>query len=106
MESHAISNRQLRASSEWNANHGPSRGRLHIKNYGGVAAWCAHRNDANQWLQVDLLRRHRITRVATQGRLGYSQWVTKYRLQYSDSGVSFQYYKELGEITDKVKLVT
>jgi len=37
--------------------------------------------------------------VATQGGSNYygdDQWVTKYKLQYSDDGVSFQYYKEQG----------
>ena len=38
-----------------------------------------------------------VTRVATQGRNGvdpYAQWVTEYRLQYSDDGVTFQLYKK------------
>ena len=39
-----------------------------------------------------------VTRLATQGRNGYSQWVTKYKLQYSDDGVNFQYYWEHGAI--------
>jgi len=40
-----------------------------------------------------------VTRVATQGRnAAYSQWVTKYKLQYSDDGVNFQYYQENGAI--------
>ena len=36
----------------------------------------------------------RITRVATQGRYSYDQWVTMYRLQYGDDGMTFQYYKD------------
>jgi len=47
----------------------------------------------------------KVTRVATQGRYSvYNQWVTKYKLQYSDDGVNFQYYKEQGQTTDKVIL--
>ena len=30
--------------------------------------------------------------------------MTKYKLQYSDDGVNFQYYKEQGQTTDKVIL--
>ena len=41
----------------------------------------------------------KVTRVATQGRnAAYIQWVTKYKLQYSDDGVNFQYYQENGAI--------
>ena len=36
----------------------------------------------------------RITRVATKGRYSYDQWVTMYRLQYGDDGMTFQYYKD------------
>lgn len=37
-----------------------------------------------------------MTRVATQGRNGYDQWVTKYRLQYSSEEENFQVYREPG----------
>ena len=51
-------------------------------------------------MQIDLGNQHtKVTRVATQGRnAAYSQWVTKYKLQYSDDGVNFQYYQENGAI--------
>ena len=72
-------------------------------------AWAAGRSDVNQWLQADLGSLQIVQVVATQGRnynenwqYGYhTQWVTKYKLQYSNDGVTFQYYKEQGEV--KVK---
>ena len=99
MENFAITDRQISAFSVWGA---ASQGRLHFQK-GGVA-WIAAVNDVNQWLQVDLGIQHtKVTRVATQGS-GYGvMLVTEYRLQYSDHGVNFQYYKE--QNTDKVKLV-
>ena len=103
MESGAITDLQLRASSEYNSWHSVLSGRLNVEYQAG--AWCAGTHDDNQWLQVDLLSRHRITGVATQGRTGsYGQWVTKYRLQYSDNGMNFQYYMEHGKTTHKVRL--
>lgn len=54
--------------------------------------WSAKRNDANQWLQVDFVDIATVKRVATQGRVEYSQWVTKYKLQYRNDGQSFQTY--------------
>lgn len=61
-------------------------------------------NSAEEWLQVDLRERTSVTRVAAQGRTCpyCCQWVSKYKLQYNDDGVTFQYYKEQGQITDKV----
>ena len=71
-------------------------------------AWTAATTDAEQWLQVDLGTEYsiaRVTRVKTQGRRGfYSQWVTKYKLQFSlDGGKTVQYYRDQGQTTDKVK---
>ncbi|CAH3188260.1 unnamed protein product, partial [Porites lobata] len=43
-----------------------------------------------------------LTRVATQGRTGSNEWVTKYKLQYSDDGMNFQFYKEHGDKSAKV----
>ena len=98
MESGAISDAQISASSQWDANHAAKQGRLHFRAVPGkVGSWCAGANDVNQWLQIDLGNQHtKVTRLATQGRNGYSQWVTKYKLQYSDDGVNFHYYWEHG----------
>ena len=100
METGAISDAQISASSEWDANHAAKQGRLHFQAVPGKAgSWSAKANNVNQWLQIDLGNQHtKVTRVATQGRNAYSQWVTKYKLQYSDDGVNFQYYRENGAI--------
>ena len=60
---------------------------------------------------MDLQNKHtKVTGVATQGRNynnlwsgPHHQWVTSYKLDYSDNGVSFLYYKEDGKATDKVR---
>ena len=101
-----ISNRQITASSQLDANHAAIQGRLHFKataNKGG--SWSAASNDSSQWLQVDLGSQHtKVTRVATQGRHDAAQWVTKYKLQYSNDGVSFHYYMEPRETGKKVRI--
>ena len=106
MQSGAITDGQITASSHFNANHGAIRGRLYMKQDGSkVGAWVAGTKNTNQWLQVDLGNQVTIvTRVATQGRNGYQymQWVAKYQLKYSQDGVNFQYYKEQGQTTVKV----
>ena len=105
MENGAISDGQISASSQLDSSHAVIQARLHFKATADKAgSWSARSNDVNQWLQVDLGSRHtKVTRVATQGRNDSLQWITKYKLQYSDDGVNFQYYKEQGQTADKVK---
>ncbi len=108
MESGLISDGQITASSEWDVNYAaPFQGRLHFHETSMKAgAWAAATLDANQWLQVDLGSSHfTVTRVSTQGRdeNEWLQWVSKYNLQYSDEEVNFQYYKEQGQLADKVE---
>ena len=100
-----ISDGQMSASSQWDDNHAASQGRLHLQAASGKGgSWTARRNDIHQWLQIDLgNQRTKVTRVATQGRNGQNQWVTKYRLQYGEDGEKFHYYSEQGENEDKVR---
>ena len=109
MENGAISDGQISASSEYGNNYAAHHGRLNFAESGSkMGAWTARQSDLNQWLQIDLLNnKTTVTRVATQGRnaVGHwiSQWVTKYKLQYSDDGVTFQYYKDEGQNNATVK---
>ena len=105
MESRAILDSQISASSEWASNHAAQQGRLHfVKTVYRTGAWSARSNDLNQWLQVDLLNTTRVSGVATQGRNGCpcDQWVTKYKLQYSEDGQAFKFYRRSGDISDTV----
>ena len=106
MENGAISDAQISASSQWDDNHGPHRARLNRKQEGNKkGAWSSLNNDIYQWLQVDLATYTTVTRIATQGRSDLNQWVTKYRLQYSEDGVNFHFYKALGQDSAMVRPV-
>ena len=96
VESGAISDGQMSASSQWDKNHAAPQGRLYFKAVPGRSgSWSAKDNDVSQWLQVDLGNpQTNVTALATQGRNDYLQWVTKYKVQYSGDGVSFQYFME------------
>ena len=103
MESGSISNTQISASSQQDDNLAPQRGRLNMKINGiKQGGWTPFKSDLNQWLQVNFGSYIRVTRVATQGREGYDQWVSKYSLQYRADGVTFKFYKELHENSAKV----
>ena len=100
MESGAISDGQVKASTEWDENHAAIQGRLHyLAKPGKAGSWSAEFNNLDQWLQIDLGNLNTtITGLATQGRNSYGQWVTKYKVQYSDNDANFQYYTEQGVI--------
>ena len=101
MESRAISDAQISASSQWYDNYAAEQGRLNFKarseKQGG---WSSQHRDQNQWLQADLGSSKKVTYLATQGRNAYSQWVTSYKVEYGNDGSSFQYFQEQG--ADKV----
>jgi len=111
MESGVISDARISASSAHPAHPAAHQGRLNFQETSVIpGAWVAATKDVNQWLQVDMGNQSTtVTRVATQGRHyssqwpygPHSQWVTKYKLQYSDDGVTFRYYREQGQTTDK-----
>ena len=93
MESGAIPDEQISASSIYDENHAAHQSRLNFQASEGIyGAWSARTADANQWLQIDLGSEHTVTRVGTQGRTDRAQWVTKYSLQYSIRGEELQYY--------------
>ena len=104
MENGEISERQITASSQLDASHAAIQGRLNLKateNKG--ASWSAVSNDPSQWFQVDLGSPNtKVTGVATQGSNHPPQWVTKYKLQFSNDGVNFHYYTDPRQIENKV----
>ncbi|XP_015766153.1 PREDICTED: discoidin, CUB and LCCL domain-containing protein 2-like isoform X2 [Acropora digitifera] len=114
MESGKILHQQITASSQWNALYAAHQGRLNFQEVveGGVlkksGSWSALIRDQNQWLQVDLLHQEIITSVATQGRnkhplwKTHKQWVNSYKLQYSNNGIDFEYYKDARQNSAKV----
>uniref|UniRef100_A0ABK0LNU2 Contactin associated protein family member 5B like 1 n=1 Tax=Rattus norvegicus TaxID=10116 RepID=A0ABK0LNU2_RAT len=64
----------------------------------GSGGWSPAVSNAHQWLQIDLGNRVEITAVATQGRYGSTDWVTSYRLMFSDTGHNWQQYKQKDSI--------
>lgn len=94
MQNRRIPNYAITASSSWDKNHGPYLGRLHFTARGRYqGAWSSRHNNRNQYFQVNFRRPTKITAVATQGRQNANQWVTQYRLSYSQDGLSWVFYK-------------
>ena len=98
MESGAITNDQITGSSQLREAYSWTRARLNLKGF-----WAARRNDANQWIQVDLRKIMTVKGVATQGGdASFLQCVIIYMLQYSNDGQTFSDYKEEGKTYPKV----
>ena len=57
---------------------------------GKTGAWSSRKNDKLQWIKVDLGEVERVTKVASQGRSDYAQWVTRYKVSYSAFGKEFK----------------
>lgn len=101
MQNRRIPNYAITASSMWDRNHGPYLGRLHFTARGSYqGAWTAKHNNRYQWFQVDFRRPTKVTSVLTQGRQNANQWVTQYRLAYSQDGLTWAYYK----LRDSIKV--
>jgi hypothetical protein len=83
MQSGAIPDERITASSMHSQNVAPARARLGTTKVGSLAgAWTAHINDTQPCIQVDLVNLTTVTRVATQGRSDRAEWVKTYSVQY------------------------
>ncbi|KAL9989534.1 hypothetical protein ACROYT_G004096 [Oculina patagonica] len=103
MESGAIADGQISASSEYGVGVSAIQARLNLKSNIKRGGWEPAIKNVHQWLQIDLLKQNtRVKGVATQGRNDNYHRVTKYKLQYSNDAVTFQYYKEQGQSQDKL----
>lgn len=100
MESRAISDSQISASTEFSDDYAAHQARLRVIEGG----WASLLKDNNQWLQVDLLRTTRVTGIATQGKNASQQWITEYKLEYGEDGQTFTFYIQNGDKSDTVRL--
>ena len=105
VEDGRITDSQLKASSEHDSNHGVTNARLNRPAQSGTTgAWSAKTNDANQWIQADLGFQQSVAGVMLQGRQDGPQWVTKFKVQYSDDGVNWKYVQQTNNQGEMVSL--
>ena len=74
MENGLISDAQIKASSEWDNNHGAERARLNWRKINlKRGAWSSRYNTLGQWLQVDLEKYTTVT-ASYPGLFALSEW--------------------------------
>ena len=101
MENRDLPDAQITASSEYDATHGPSNGRLNFKAGGGkTGAWSTKTNDVHQWLQVDLGQEMEVQAIQSQGRQDRHQSVKSYTVM---TGLPSQRMAKTGYVENTVK---
>uniref|UniRef100_A0A8C4W331 Contactin associated protein 1 n=1 Tax=Gopherus evgoodei TaxID=1825980 RepID=A0A8C4W331_9SAUR len=79
------------ASSRYNIFYSSSFARLHSD-----SGWSPDPSDKQPWLQIDLMQKHKINAVATQGTYNTYDWVTHYIVLYGDHPSSWKPFFQLG----------
>ncbi|EDO29729.1 predicted protein [Nematostella vectensis] len=93
MKNKVIPDGVISASTMWDNRHRPQRSRLDtVADSRGTGAWSSRVNDKNQWLQIAFGGITKITGIITQGRQDYDQWVTEYKVEYSENESDFTSY--------------
>lgn len=58
-----------------------------------LGAWCAANNNDQQYLQIDLGGMRKVTQIASQGRPASNDYVSSYKISYSQVGNSFEFHR-------------
>ncbi|XP_033126065.1 uncharacterized protein LOC117124048 [Anneissia japonica] len=91
MESYAIPDIHIQASSSKSSSQGPHRARLHMPSDGnGEAGWRANENNQEQWIQTNLGGVKIVTGVITQGMATKNKLVTAFEILISMDGESWR----------------
>ncbi|EDM08572.1 milk fat globule-EGF factor 8 protein, isoform CRA_a [Rattus norvegicus] len=106
LEGGAIADSQISASSVYMGfmglqRWGPELARLYRT--GIVNAWTASSYDSKPWIQVDFLRKMRVSGVMTQGasRAGRAEYLKTFKVAYSLDGRRFEFIQDESGTGDK-----
>ncbi|XP_068684537.1 lactadherin-like [Montipora foliosa] len=88
MESRAIQDSAVTASSTWDSRLQPWQARINNE-----LCWSAGTSVIGEWLQVDLGKDTAVTKVATQGRSTGGQWVKSYKILFSLDEANWNEYQ-------------
>ncbi|EDO35061.1 predicted protein, partial [Nematostella vectensis] len=90
-DSSMIPDHRFSATSQYNGNYPPSRGRLH-----SIYSWEPRAKSSSEYLQVDLGAVIVMCAVATQGNENWPEWSLAYSFKYSRDNVNWHIYQDNG----------
>ena len=97
---------RIRASSEYNSDHSVKGGQSNkIMENNHSSAWCASASDKNPWIEVSFPENYLITGVSIQGSGDCNQYVTKFRVLYSNDGINYLNFSEFEGNSDNTTVV-
>ncbi len=93
LENGQIPNSAMVSSSQYNQYYGPERARLREVTEGSfIGGWSPKAANTGEWIQFDLSKDTKVTRIAIQGRDNANWWTTSYSLSYRVNGGSYEPY--------------
>lgn len=93
LEAGQIPDSAIVASSQYNQYYGPERARLRKVTQGSlIGGWSPRSSNQGEWIQFDLGKNTKVTRVAIQGRDNANWWTTSYTLSYRVEGGNYEIY--------------
>uniref|UniRef100_UPI00398F6C85 coagulation factor V n=1 Tax=Pristiophorus japonicus TaxID=55135 RepID=UPI00398F6C85 len=105
MENRNITDDQITASSflmsYWWGSWQPSRARLDLR---GNNAWQSNKQNLNQWLQVNFLKKMKISGIITQGAKSFTtaMFVQTYAVHFSNNGEIWLPYTDQPNVDEKI----
>ncbi|XP_072041386.1 uncharacterized protein [Amphiura filiformis] len=101
VEDGRIIDSQITASTEYDSDdiyYGANNARLNrVEKKGTSGAWSAKISDGNQWIQAALDVPTWVTGVLIQGRHDHPQYVTQFKVQYSNDGKNWKFVQQLND---------
>ena len=93
LENGQIPDGAIVASSQYNQYYGPERARLRKVTQGSyIGGWAPKSSNKGEWIQFDLGKNTKVTRMAIQGRDNGNWWTTSYSLSYRVDEGSYEPY--------------
>ena len=93
LENGQIPSNAMVSSSQHNQYYGPERARLREVTEGSyIGGWSPKASNQGEWIQFDLGKDTKVTRIATQGRDNAGWWTTSFSLSFRVNGGMYEPY--------------
>ena len=92
-----LNNREIFNDSNFKASSSQKLGLQAFNARTNEKGWCVGDKKGPHWIQFDMGKMMKLTKVATQGQNGTDHYVSSYKLSYSNNGESWRVFQEYGK---------